>query len=100
MKFFLVALFSMINKRKADDINTVLPVVEMDQRVLSLSDPGRSLSTHRCSPWYWRLLHCQDMVRTFLKISDIRLQEDELNAQAMSYMLALCTCMDSVVFLF
>lgn len=72
---------SMLRQRDVLNLDTVLPVVEVDRPFsVFIAHPtqGRTLSSHRCSPWYVKIRRYHTLKRLFCQVQDFRLRMNRL----------------------
>ncbi|KAG8241796.1 hypothetical protein J6590_078649 [Homalodisca vitripennis] len=63
------------NDLDCQDVTSVLPVIEGDRPAIYwISDQERSLSTHRCSPWYRKVHHSRKLFKITYKIKSFHLK--------------------------
>lgn len=72
---------TMLSQRNVLNLDTVLPVVEVDRPFcVFMAHPmqGRTSSSHRCSPWYVNIRRYRTLKRFFCQVQDFRLRLNQL----------------------
>lgn len=72
---------TMLRQRNVLNLDTVLPVVEVDRPFcVFMAQPmqGRTSSSHRCSPWYVNIRRYRTLKRFFCQVQDFRLRLNQL----------------------